>query len=674
MQSFFRFSHRFFPSWIFIVALFAAVPGYAQQREPVTIADEIVVTATRFREPQQELPVDVTVINEEQIRASTAATVPELLKQFPGIQVRDNSGSPNQQVDLRGFGIFGDQNTLVLLDGQRISENEQTTVNWAAIPLSAIERIEIMRGSGAVLYGAGATGGTINIITKAPLRNQKSAYASGGYGSYNMGDYRARLNLAGENLGLIFNGSHLETDNYRDSNRLRQQNAQADLRLTGERGALYAKFGVDDQQLLLPGALSEAQIMVNRRLAATPGDFSHTSGGYANLGGELRLGDAEIALNAGYRGKVANSAFFVATPFRNNISTQVNVMSLTPRAKIPFALGGMSHTLVAGIDWDDWDFDSTASAVASHSLATQRDTAWYLQDSIALGAATVLSLGGRMQRTNYGVSEIAGGAAATRDRDLRAFEIAARHRLTDALSIYGKFGNSFRLPNVNDNFNLFTGAIALLEPQTSHDREIGTELKLARSSYRLAIYNMDVDNEIHSNPDPLTIFLVPNINLPPTRRYGAELEGKWSFTPSLSVIANYTYAAAKFRSGSFGGVSVADKDVPLVPHAKANLGASWKFLPRTRLDAVVNYVGDQVFDADETNTFGRKMPGYTLADAKLSHEYRGWLLNAGVKNLFNRKYFTYGVFSPAFFDAPATFFAYPAAERSVFVSAQYTIR
>ena len=186
-----KFSHRFLPLFVFVAALTAAAPGYAQQRRPVTIADEVVVTATRFREPQQELPVGVTVISEERIRASTAATVPGLLKQFPGIQVRDNSGSPNQQVDLRGFGITGDQNTLVLLDGQRISENEQTTVNWAAIPLSAIERIEIMRGSGAVLYGGGATGGTINIITKAPQKNSKSGFLGAGGGSYNTGDYRA---------------------------------------------------------------------------------------------------------------------------------------------------------------------------------------------------------------------------------------------------------------------------------------------------------------------------------------------------------------------------------------------------------------------------------------------------------------------------------------------------
>lgn len=606
----------------------------------------------------------MTVIGAAQIRASTAASVPELLMQLPGIHVRDNSGSPNQQVDLRGFGIFGDQNTLVLLDGQRISENEQTSVNWAAIPLSAIERIEIMRGSGAVLYGAGATGGTINIITKAPVRDRKSAFIGAGVGTYNTSDYRAGFNVAGDRVGLIVNGSHLATDNYRANNQLRQQDAQADLRYTGERGSLYAKFGADDQQLQLPGSLSQAQIMVNPRQAATPGDFSHISGGYGNLGGELALGDAQVALNASYRGKQANAAFFVATPFRSNINTHVNVTSVTPRVKLPFTLGGVKNTLVSGVDWNSWDFDSTASAFFSHSLGTQRDAAWYLQDSMALGASTVLSIGGRLQRTTYNVGEIISGASATRERDLRAYEIAARHQLTEAWSVYGKFGTSFRLPNINDNFNLFTGAIALLEPQTSHDREVGAELKLGRAAYRLALYNMDVNNEIHLDPIAFN-----NVNLPPTRRYGAELESRWNLAPTLSVFANYTYMVAKFRSGSFGGINVAGKDVPLVPHATANLGASWEFLPRTRVNAVANYVGEQRFDSDETNTFNAKMPGYTLVDFKLSHEYRGWLFNSGVKNLFNQKYFTYGVFTGF-----PTYNAYPAAERAVFVSAQYEFR
>ena len=659
-----HYYHRICSTLGVLIVSIAAAPAYAQLRAPATVGEEVVVTATRFKEPQRDTPIGVTVISAEQIRANTASSVPELLMQFPGIHVRDNSGSPNQQVDMRGFGIFGDQNTLILLDGQRISENEQTTVNWAAIPLSAIERIEIMRGSGAVLYGAGATGGTINIITKAPVQDRKSAYLGAGVATYNTSDIRAGFNIAGESVGLIVNGSHLATDNYRANNQLRQQDAQADLRYTGARGTLYAKFGGDDQRLQLPGSLTEAQIAVNPRQAATPGDFSHISGGYGNLGGELKLGDAQLAMNAGYRGKQANSAFFVATPFRNNISTQVTVASVTPRARIPFTLGGVKNTLVTGVDWDTWDFDQTASAFFSHSVATQRDTAWYLQDSIALGAATVVSVGGRMQRTTYNVGEIIGGAAANLERNLRAYEIAARHQLTDAWGVYGKFGTSFRLPNINDNFNLFTGAIALLQPQTSHDREIGAELKLGRAAYRLALYSIDTNNEIHLDPIAFN-----NVNLPPTKRYGAELEGKWNFSPALSVFVNYTYTVAKFRSGSFGGIDVTDKDVPLVPHTMANLGMSWEFMPRTRVNAVANYVGQQRFDSDETNTFNAKMPGYTLVDLKLTHEYRGWSFNTGVKNLFNEKYFTYGVVTGF-----PTFNAYPASERAVFASAQYDFR
>ena len=76
-----------------------------------------------------------------------------------------------------------------------------------------------------------------------------------------------------------------------------------------------------------------------------------------------------------------------------------------------------------------------------------------------------------------------------------------------------------------------------------------------------------------------------------------------------------------------------------------------------------------MFDNDEANTFSRKMPSYTLADLKLTHETRGWLVSASVRNIFNEKYFSYGVFT----GFPA-FSAYPAPERSVFVSAQFTYK
>ena len=274
-------------------AVLSAVAWCAMAAEvPVTVGEPVIVTATRFEDPAARFPIGVQVITEEDIRRSTAATVPELLRGLAGIRTRDLSGSPNLQVDMRGFGIFGDQNTLVLLDGVRISENEQAPVNWSAIPISAIDRIEILRGGGSVLYGSGTTGGTLNIITKAPRSGERSGEVYGGAGTYKTREARIGANLAGRDGGLRLNADHYESDNYRDNNRTRIDNAQADARWSVAGGTLYAKFGADDQRLGLPGAISEAQIAENPRQAATPGDFSTLRSNYVNVGGEARMGAA----------------------------------------------------------------------------------------------------------------------------------------------------------------------------------------------------------------------------------------------------------------------------------------------------------------------------------------------------------------------------------------------
>jgi iron complex outermembrane recepter protein len=630
---------------------------------PVTVGEPVIVTATRFEDRYLDKPVNVSIIAAEDIKNSTARTVPELLRQLPGIRTRDSSGSPNKQVDMRGFGISGDQNTLVLLDGVRISENEQTTVNWVGIPLNAIERIEILRGSGAVLYGGGATGGTINIITKTPVPGQRSASIYGGAATYGTSEAGVGANLAGESVGLRFNASYLDSDNYRDNNELRQKNALADLRWTGNRASVSLKAGADEQKLRLPGALSEAQIAANPRQAATPQDFSNRTGGFLNVGGAWAAGAGDLAADLGYREKNIHASI-IGSP----IDSDTSVWSFSPRLKLPHQLGGWRHHLVVGVDWDDWSFLNKTSVFGQprEPDAFQRNQAVYLQNSTAIGDAWNLSLGGRLHRVEYGVTDLANPSQSDeRTRNLTAYEIGVRYRASAALSPYAKFGTSFRVPNVNDVYNLFTGVVSLLEPQTSRDRELGLDIRLGPGAYRLALYHMDIDNELYFDPATFT-----NRNLPPTRRQGVEAEGKWRFARSFDLFVNYTYAMSEFRSGSIGGVPIAGNEVPLVPRHAANAGAGWAFAPRARADIVASYVGEQVFDADETNTFGRRMPAYTVVDLKLTYANGGWLFGAGVKNLFDEQYFSYGVYD----SFTPTYFAYPQPERSVFVTAQYSFR
>src|SRR5688500_4013769 len=115
--------------------------------------DEVLVPGTRLQESAFRLPASVSFITADRIVASPAETVADLLALEAGINVRSLYGNRavRATVDLRGFGVTGDQNTLILLDGRRLNDVDLATVNFAALPLHNIERIEILRGSGSVL-------------------------------------------------------------------------------------------------------------------------------------------------------------------------------------------------------------------------------------------------------------------------------------------------------------------------------------------------------------------------------------------------------------------------------------------------------------------------------------------------------------------------------------------
>ena len=157
----------------------------AKDESSITTMEEVVVTATRQEEKISSVPANVTVINETDIKNSTAYDVPDLLRNQVGVLVNDIAGNRRTYtVDLRAFGETAPLNTLVLVDGRRINEADLSGSDWSLIPLDRIKKIEIIRGGrGSVLYGDNAAGGVINIITKKPESGSSSLFLS--YGSFN---------------------------------------------------------------------------------------------------------------------------------------------------------------------------------------------------------------------------------------------------------------------------------------------------------------------------------------------------------------------------------------------------------------------------------------------------------------------------------------------------------
>ncbi|MDP2753903.1 MAG: TonB-dependent receptor [Nitrospirota bacterium] len=173
---------RSFASFVVILLVSISMVQAEEKKKEEAELEEIVVTATRTEKPVEESPVAVSVITSKDIEKSAVRTVDEALKYTPGTFHWQRSGlvEPHPFIHMRGF--RGSMRNLSLIDGMSLNDAAYGSIHWQGIPLSNVERIEVVRGPFSALYGGGAMGGVVNIITKTPLKREVDISAS--YGTY----------------------------------------------------------------------------------------------------------------------------------------------------------------------------------------------------------------------------------------------------------------------------------------------------------------------------------------------------------------------------------------------------------------------------------------------------------------------------------------------------------
>lgn len=148
------------------------------QAEEYIETEKISVTATRVERELMDVAMSVSVVTEEQIKNSSATTVAQLLQDIPGVELSASGGPGLERISIRGENSF---RTLVLIDGQKISEQKSMSGAPILIDPSRIERIEVIKGPASVLYGSDAIGGVVNIITKKDTDKAVAGNLSVGY-------------------------------------------------------------------------------------------------------------------------------------------------------------------------------------------------------------------------------------------------------------------------------------------------------------------------------------------------------------------------------------------------------------------------------------------------------------------------------------------------------------
>jgi iron complex outermembrane receptor protein len=633
--------NKFFPILLAAMALFPAqlkAEEISAQSEAVAVMDEVVVTATRSEQKTEKIPATVSVITAEEIAAANAATVPDVLRLLPGVLVRDVSGNGNEQaVDIGGFGETADRHVAVVVNGRRINPVDMSFISWATIPVENIERIEVLYGSGTVLYGDNAMGGVINIITREAAAEGVHGKVEGSYGSFDTLRGSATLNVVQGRTGLQAGYGHQQSDGYRDRSATERDTVFGKITFDPvDSTSLFLEGTYSQADYQLPGALTGSELAADRRQAVNRmdegegSDLALVAGGSRDLGGAGRL-----RLEVSYRDQDRDADMASWWSF---MTFKVKTLGLNPQYLLDRPLAGRANRLTLGVDYYDTAYESwsgmTEATKTNYNDFAKETLAGYLQDEYQLATSLSLNLGARYEKADYGL-KVGGGDHNPSDSEY-AWNIGLAWNFIPGAKLYGRTYRSFRYPVVDEyvTYGVFNPE---LEPETARGYEAGLQWQQGRQlSLSLRGFLVDVDDEIAY--DYLTSM---NQNLDETRHQGIDLGLAFRPLEMVTMKAGLGYLKAEFTSGANDG-----SRVPLVPEWKGN--ATLELRPVEKLSAGLRYtyVGRRYAGGDTGNLFA-KLDSYQTVDLSVNYALTGALeLFAGAKNIFGEEYsefaFDYG--------------------------------
>lgn len=258
-------------------AAFVQAPALAQDTSGNESGlEEIVVTAQKQAQSQQDVPISVTAVTGESLAAAQVNNVADLANSIPNVQINSFSNSPDSAVfTIRGVGV-NDADPYVGTTVSVVVDGVVVGVNTAALlSLFDIDRVEVLRGPQGTLFGANTTGGVINVVTKQPTGELGGEFEAV-YGNYNHIELNAALNFPiTENLSGKVSVLHNSMDgyfrNYADNRRIGKRD------ITSLRGYLKYEGGNYDATLIGEYGRSRNGSQTGI-LVAGPGDLFYVPG------------------------------------------------------------------------------------------------------------------------------------------------------------------------------------------------------------------------------------------------------------------------------------------------------------------------------------------------------------------------------------------------------------
>jgi iron complex outermembrane receptor protein len=660
---------------------FSALKGYVGKRS---------ASATKTDTPLLEIPQSLSIVTRDEMDARAATSVLEVLRYMPGANSETHGVDPRgyEYFNLRGF--INAQTTSNFLNGLR-----QVPGGFGMFRSEpyGLERIEVLRGTGSVMFGQGDPGGTINRVSKIAGAGSENELMVD-VGSFNRRQVAADVSgkfdedgkLQGRFVGLLLDSdTQFDYGNGRNGNNDRVYLApslswrpSADTSLTLLADYTNDRSGSGRWTAVRPdGSLTHTMI-------GDP-DFDKQNNEQWSVGYlfEHKLSDT-WTLRQNFRQANLKSTYAAVNPVSQSGNTltrnatvyysQVDNTLLDNQAQARFRWGPTEHTVLLGLDWlrmSDRELRLRGAApslnisnpvyggIAAPTVSfgnldeTLTQTGLYAQDQIKYNNRLILTLSGRYDRAKDTTRNYLTNTRVVADDSALSGRIGLTYMITPELAPYVSYSNSF-LPQAGSDFNGTP-----FEPSKAKQYELGVKYQPAdqKSIFTAAIYDLTKTNVLTS--DPLhTNF---SITAGEVQSRGIELEAKGEIVRGLNIAAAYTYT--KVENTKNNTANVQGKAPILVPRPAASIWLDYTVqqgaLTGVGIGGGARYTGRNY--ANTTNTV--ENAASTVFDAVLHFSSGHWRYALNVSNITNKQY-TSCLAEP-------TLTCFWAPERTAILSARY---
>ena len=612
--------------------------------------EESVVTATGFDDVQSNQIKNTTIVTAQDIHNKGYNTIEEILKRTPGVNFVNNGFG--YIVDVRGQGVQGAaKNVKVLVDGSPLNILD---MSHAILPLNSvsvedIQKIEIINGGGTVLYGGGTAGGVINVITKKtqeePVKNkvyyQNSSFDTNklgfgtsikfadnflldlGYENINGNGYRRGDKRDGENLrgGFTYNISDNQTLRFKAA-RYKEESKESN-------GITKAQLNKDRKQAgttLTESDLDRTEYSLNYEIKPTD-NLTFSLLGYNQK--TIRNYDQKAPMDRGTTYKI--DGFFKDKKNGIDLKGKYNYNL----GEVIFGYGYIKNNSSRSAVHDLYMGSRKLATISDTDINLQKNThSIFLQDRHLFTSKLDGILGYRYEHADYSIyrNDRINIIDIKSKKNNSAYEAGLNFKYSDTGNIYAKYERGYRSPSPTemvDKSSRYGYVLNNLKSEKYDTYEIGIKDMIGPSFVSLTGFYTKKNDEILINMVGHGVSWTYK-NLQETERKGVELFAEQYFG-SFRVNESVSYVDAKISKGTDK-----NKKIPYVSKTKATLGANYEILKGLNLTADLNYFSNSVDDNYE------KIKGYSTTDLGVNYAHKTGLgVQAGVKNIFDKKYYKY---------------------------------